>query len=210
MLLFFVSAWSQNLSVTGSCVSNTGKLTIEGYASTTTYNGKPVYYHENLPINYKGNAITEDVYLYYALANEIGTPENRWIISCGGQPYYYHISNNNTAPLGIYIPFDTYTTPSDCGGLITIGIYNTSLENQEFEDMDFNYSPNPTTSIVNISNSKHITNVTVVNLNGQIMFSNKTNNTDVQVDLSRLADATYFVKVISDDKEKVIKVIKKG
>ncbi len=209
MLLFFVSAWSQNLSVTGSCIANTGELTLEGYVSTPKYNGKSVYYHENLPINYKGNAITEDVHLYYALANEIGTPENRWVISYGGQPYYYNISNNDTAPLGVYTPFDANTTIADCGGSVTIGVYNSSLENQEFGDIDFNYSPNPTTSTLNISNSKNITNVTVVNLNSQIMFSNKTNNTDVQVDLSSLADATYLVKVISDNKEKVIKVIKK-
>lgn len=210
MLLLFVSAWSQNLSVTGSCVANTGELTLEGYVSTPKYNGKSVYYHQSLPLNYKGNTITEDIHLYYALANEIGTPENRWVISYGGQPYYYNISNNDTAPLGAYTPFDTNTTPIDCGGSVTIGIYNSSLENQEFGDINFNYSPNPTTSTLNISNSKNITNVTVVNLNGQIMFSNKTNNTDVQVDLSRLADATYLVKVISDNKEKVIKVIKKG
>lgn len=209
MLLCFISAWSQNLSVTGSCVANTGELTIEGYALATTYNGKSVYYHENLPLNYKGNAITEDVYLYYALAKEIGTPENRWVISCGGQPYYYNISNNDSAPLGVYSPFDANITPNDCGGSITIGIYKSTLANQEFEDINLKYSPNPTTSIVNISNSKNITNVTVVNLSGQIMFCKKTNQKDVQVDLSHLTEATYLVKVISDDKEKVIKIIKK-
>lgn len=210
MLLIFISSWSQNLSITGSCVANTGELILEGYTSTTTYNGKSVYYNENLTVNHKGNSFTEDVYLYYALADEIGTPENRWVISYGGQPYYYNISNDNTAPLGVYTPFDTNTTPIDCGGSVTIGNYKTSLENLEFENINFNYSPNPTTSTLNISNSKNITNVTVVNLNGQIMFSKKTDNTNIQVDLSGLADATYLVKVISDDKEKVIKVIKKG
>ena len=39
-------------------------------------------------------------------------------------------------------------------------------------------------------------------------MTNKTNATSVQVDLSPLAEAAYFIRVVSDDKEKVIKVIK--
>lgn len=210
MFLCFISVWSQNLSVTGSCVANTGELTIEGYAASTTYNGKPVYYHENLPLNYKGNAITEDVYLYYALANEIGTPENRWVISCGGQPYYYNISNSDTAPLGVYNPFDTNSTPNDCGGSLTIAASSIALGTIELEHLNLNYSPNPTASIVTISNSKNITNIIVMNTSGQIMFSKKNDQQNVHVDLSHLTDATYFIKVISDNKEKVIKIIKKG
>lgn len=208
MLLLTVSVTSQNLSITGSCGIKTGKLIFEGYAETTTYNNKPVYYNENLAINYQANDITEDVYLYYALANEIGTPENRWVVSYGGQPYYYNISDNDTAPLGIYSPFNINATKYNCGEAITIGIYNASLSNPEFENENFNCSPNPTSSILNISNSKNITNVTVVNIIGQIMISKKTNATHIQVDLSNLANATYFVRLVADNTEKVIKVIK--
>ncbi|MGC4040044.1 MAG: T9SS type A sorting domain-containing protein [Flavobacterium sp.] len=83
-----------------------------------------------------------------------------------------------------------------------------SLDNDDFDAVHFNYYPNPTSSIVNISYSKNITQVTLINMLGQIISIEKTNSTHVQVDLSRLAEATYFVKVASDGKEKIIKVIK--
>ena len=83
-----------------------------------------------------------------------------------------------------------------------------TLGNDEFDDLNFTYYPNPTSSILNISYSKNITQVTVVNLIGQIIMTNKTNATSVRVDLSPLAEAAYFIRVVSDDKEKIIKVIK--
>ena len=83
-----------------------------------------------------------------------------------------------------------------------------TLGNDTFDNLHFNYYPNPTSSILNISYSKNITQVTVVNLIGQIIMTNKTNDSSVQVDLSHLAEAAYFIRVVSDNKEKVIKVIK--
>ncbi|MDI1318157.1 T9SS type A sorting domain-containing protein [Flavobacterium sp.] len=78
----------------------------------------------------------------------------------------------------------------------------------EFDDLHFNYYPNPTSSVLNISYSKVITKVTLISMLGQILMSQDANATEVQLDLSRLADATYFVKVFADDKEKMIKIIK--
>ena len=83
-----------------------------------------------------------------------------------------------------------------------------TLGNDEFDNLHFTYYPNPTSSVVNISYSKNITKVTLVNMLGQIISSEETDSMQVQVDLSGLAEATYFVKVASDDKEKIIKVIK--
>jgi hypothetical protein len=83
-----------------------------------------------------------------------------------------------------------------------------TLGNDEFDNLNFAYYPNPTSSVVNISYSRKITQVTLINLLGQTLMTEKTNATEVQVDLSRLAEAAYFIKVTSDDKEKVIKVIK--
>ncbi|HNP33434.1 MAG TPA: T9SS type A sorting domain-containing protein, partial [Flavobacterium sp.] len=84
-----------------------------------------------------------------------------------------------------------------------------TLGNDEFDNLHFMYYPNPTSSVVNISYSRNITQVTLINLLGQTLMSEKTNSTEVQVDLSRLAEATYFIKVASDEKEKIIKVIKR-
>ena len=77
-----------------------------------------------------------------------------------------------------------------------------TLGNDEFDNLHFTYYPNPTSSVVNISYSRNITHVTLINMLGQIISSEETDSTQVQVDLSRLAEATYFIKVASDDKEK--------
>ena len=355
LLLIFFTSRAQDVEISGSCITITNTLVLGGDASNTTYNGNPVYYNGTLPVDYQGNAITTNLYLYYALASELGTPENRWVVAYGGQPYYYYISNATTAPLGQYLPFDTNATVTDCGGSVTISLVCTSfttplfdsvasicsgaslndlptmsnnsysgtwspalnntetttytftpdsgqcateasltitvntaneptgdsiqtfpvvnandatiasivinptnviwyaslvdaqngaspldpstvlatestyfavnvvgacsstpfavtvtvtLGNDEFDNLNFAYYPNPTSSVVNISYSRKITQVTLINLLGQTLMTEKTNATEVQVDLSRLAEAAYFIKVTSDDKEKVIKVIK--
>lgn len=86
---------------------------------------------------------------------------------------------------------------------------NVTLGNDEFDNINFMYSPNPTSSLLNISYTHTITEVSVMNLLGQKLMTKKTNATEVQIDLSGLAEATYFVKVTSEGKEKVVKVIKK-
>ncbi|MGV3697015.1 T9SS type A sorting domain-containing protein [Flavobacterium sp.] len=84
-----------------------------------------------------------------------------------------------------------------------------NLNTDEFDNLNFDYYPNPTSSIVTISYSKEITQVTLMNMLGQIISTEHTNATLVQVDLSRLAEATYFVKVVADEKVKIIKIIKR-
>ncbi len=83
-----------------------------------------------------------------------------------------------------------------------------TLDSDDFDNLHFTYYPNPTSSILNISYSKAITKVTLISMLGQIIMSQDANSTQVQLDLSRLADAAYFVRVVADDKEKMIKIIK--
>ncbi|WP_445452894.1 T9SS type A sorting domain-containing protein [Flavobacterium sp. 25HG05S-40] len=83
-----------------------------------------------------------------------------------------------------------------------------TLGSKEWDELHFMYYPNPTSSVVTISYSKEITQVTLINMLGQLISTEDTNATQVQVDLSRLADATYFIKVQADNQQKIIKVIK--
>ena len=85
-----------------------------------------------------------------------------------------------------------------------------TLGNGEFDNFNFSFYPNPTSSILNISASEIITEISVTNLLGQQIMTKKVNATDVQIDLSPLAEATYFVKVVSNEKERTVKVIKKN
>ncbi len=118
MLAFYSTA--QNMNIAGSCVNSTGSLVQGGDASNATYNGRPVYYNSALAISFEGSATTAVTYLYYALAVEIGTAENRWVVSYDGQPYYSFVSDAATAPGGQYAPFDTNLTTAQCGSFVTI------------------------------------------------------------------------------------------
>ena len=83
-----------------------------------------------------------------------------------------------------------------------------TLSTDEFDSLHFFYYPNPTTSVINIFYSKNITQLTLINILGQTLISEKTNTKEIHFDLSELADATYFIRIQADDKEKVIKIIK--
>jgi hypothetical protein len=82
------------------------------------------------------------------------------------------------------------------------------LDLENFDATNLQWYPNPTTGILNINYSKNIEEVSVINLLGQTLFTNKTKANEVQLDLSKLPTASYFVKVVSDGKSKIIKVIK--
>ena len=82
------------------------------------------------------------------------------------------------------------------------------LKNVDFDNLNFSFYPNPTIGIVTINYSKEISQVSVINLLGQLISTKNTNSTEVQVDLSNLTAQTYLVKVVSEGNEKIIKIIK--
>ena len=83
-----------------------------------------------------------------------------------------------------------------------------TLGNEEFDNLSLVYWPNPTSSIVNISYSKTISQLSVTNILGQQVLSKDVNSTEAQIDFSGMAEATYFIKIFSEGMEKVVKVIK--
>uniref|UniRef100_UPI00260DEFB6 T9SS type A sorting domain-containing protein n=1 Tax=Flavobacterium sp. TaxID=239 RepID=UPI00260DEFB6 len=83
------------------------------------------------------------------------------------------------------------------------------LGTEDFNNLNFSYYPNPTSDILNIKYSEVISEVSVTNLLGQAIFTRNTNSTEIQIDLSSLPTATYLVKVTSDGKSKIVKVIKR-
>ncbi len=86
--------------------------------------------------------------------------------------------------------------------------FESTLSTTSFDDSNFVFYPNPTNGILNIIYTTAISEVTVMNLLGQTVMITKTNDLNVQIDLSSLSRAAYLVKVIADGQEKVIKVLK--
>lgn len=106
---------------------------------------------------------------------------------------------------------ETTTYDINPGGINFPGsnpVFTIPLGVEDFDMNGFNFYPNPTSSILNISYLKEISEVSVINLLGQTLLNNKTNATDVKLDLSDLPVATYFVKITSEGKSKTIKAIK--
>lgn len=73
----------------------------------------------------------------------------------------------------------------------------------------FNYFPNPTTGILNLSYSNAIESVKVTNILGQIIFKKNINANTTQIDMSHLTAGTYFIEITAGDVSKTIKVVKK-
>lgn len=112
---------------------------------------------------------------------------------------------------GTLINFGLNGTISNWSGISPVTTGNSCppfLANTVFEDKNFNLYPNPTSGIVNISYSKPISEVLVINMLGQTVLDQKANDFEVQVDLTQLSKAAYFVKVISEGATKTIKVVK--
>lgn len=106
-----------------------------------------------------------------------------------------------TGDYKVEVTVGSCTVESTCYTVNTLGAVS-------FDELNFKYYPNPTATILNVEYSKTIQSVSVMNLLGQQLFENKTNNENVQVDLSVLQAGTYFVNVKSDGEVKTIKVVK--
>jgi len=111
---------AQNIKASGSCFASASTLTLRGDANMQTSNSRPVYYNAAVSVNYETSTISSQVYLYFALAAELGTAEDRWVISLDGEPYYYFISSALTPPSGEYLPFDAALPTTSCGGSVTV------------------------------------------------------------------------------------------
>jgi len=80
------------------------------------------------------------------------------------------------------------------------GIYNATYENIEIY-------PNPTNGILNINfASAQIREIEIVNLTGQIVKQANINSDKIELDLSELAEGTYFVRVKTDASVSITKI----
>lgn len=80
------------------------------------------------------------------------------------------------------------------------------LEEQAFTG--FEYYPNPVKDVLTVTNSNNIENISVTNMLGQTIISKQINSTNTQLELSSLNNGVYFVKIVSEGKNKTLKIIK--
>jgi hypothetical protein len=78
----------------------------------------------------------------------------------------------------------------------------------DFDGIDFSYYPNPTEGKVILTSKTLMSNVTVYNIAGQLLYDKPINDLNSSVDISTFSAGTYFFKLRFDDKEVNFKVVK--
>ncbi|MFN8275060.1 MAG: T9SS type A sorting domain-containing protein [Flavobacteriaceae bacterium] len=82
------------------------------------------------------------------------------------------------------------------------------LSNATFAFNELKYAPNPVRNQLIISNDLPIEKVSVTTTLGQVVFTQNTQSTQAQIDLSALAPGVYFVKAEAQKQIKTFKIIK--
>ncbi len=82
------------------------------------------------------------------------------------------------------------------------------LGNEEFIANVIKLYPNPVIDVVTISSTEIMTNLEVINMLGQIVFSKSINENETTIDMSRYSSGSYIVRVSVEEKTKTFKVIK--
>jgi hypothetical protein len=75
-------------------------------------------------------------------------------------------------------------------------------------NIDFTYYPNPTNGLVSIVSKTEITEISVYNLEGRLLYKKAANTLDAKVDIANFATGTYFFKLKFNDKEANFKILK--
>lgn len=93
-------------------------------------------------------------------------------------------------------------------GEFRIAAYDPALSTSSFDLKGFRAYPNPVKDVFNISYTKEITSVSVLNLLGQEVLNKKINALQSSIDMSGLSNGAYLVKVNVDGLVSTIKVVK--
>lgn len=83
------------------------------------------------------------------------------------------------------------------------------LGNESFNLENLQVYPNPVIDKVKVVYTQNIDRVELYDVLGKIIYSNKVQNTDVEIDMTQYPTATYFLKIYADNKLKTVKLIKK-
>lgn len=74
-------------------------------------------------------------------------------------------------------------------------LYNASLSTEDFAINTFDIYPNPTTSILNFKSAVQVEKILIYNMLGQLVQEEKVNALEGAINIEKLAQGTYLVKV---------------
>ena len=173
---------------TTNCVIEKLNLTISNTNAPTATSNQTFCASETLA----NIAVTGTNIIWYNAAISGNALANTTLIQSGTTYYASQTINNCESPTRVAVTM----TNGGC------------LANEDFDSTNFKYYPNPTNDKVSFSNSKTIDNIQITSILGQVILDRKFSTNKVDIDLSNYASGAYFVKIQSDAKEKLVKIIK--
>lgn len=90
---------------------------------------------------------------------------------------------------------------------IVNGTSTLSLEDYVYKD-EVTIAPNPVSGFLNLSSANDIMSIEIYNMLGQQILIKEINKTEVKIDVSQLKQGTYLIKVLSDNQQKTLKIVK--
>jgi hypothetical protein len=96
----------------------------------------------------------------------------------------------------------------ESGQRLAVTVNLTVLATEDFILTNFKYSPNPVKSTLTVSNSSIIDEIAITSVMGKTILTKQINNLSSDIDLSGLSNGVYFLKVKSEGKEKIVKILK--
>jgi hypothetical protein len=124
-----------------------------------------------------------------------GDSETITFLSTLGTNYFVNVGDG----------FGNFDAPE---GNFKIDITTTALANNQFEFSNLKVYPNPVNNILNVENAEKITKVSIINLLGQELLSKNFDDLKTQIDISGLQSGSYLVRISSENKEQIVKIIK--
>ena len=103
----------------------------------------------------------------------------------------------------IYFDFNPAITTNE-----SLTEFVTVLSNDNFVFNNLKVYPNPVTNILNINNDKIIDKIEISNVLGQTVLTKNINTFQSKIDISNFTNGFYFVKIISAENEKILKIVK--
>ena len=129
--------------------------------------------------------------------NDYGTTGMPKVVVLGKNTHtiYYNQNDNKTTQIGVENAITLALTPS-------VGI-----DEQAENNLNLTAYPNPTNGIINVEYSSKIpVQFNVINMLGENVFSQNTNNTKkTTIDLSNLNKGLYFLQMVTDSKTTSLK-----
>lgn len=162
-----------------------------------------------------GPTYVENLDVKYGTAPNAASMTSGTIVTLPGiatalaSPFAVSTTNFTPTTSGVYYIGFHNTSIADQAFLYVDNItVDTALSNNDFTNSNLNYYPNPVKNVLNLSDSKAISEVKIFNLLGQEVISKIVNSNEVTIDMSSLSSGNYIAKVTSGDDIKVLKIVK--